>query len=195
MFVGVSAFVQFLKIKTPLYAIVYHKWPGPEAWLRLSKLYSGLKLVPALSFEHRCGLGARGRRRGNRVARTAQPSHTFFPLLITPDGQQSEQGGQWKRPGRRLEQQIQGEGQERPLQVGCPRSARSLSPSNLHLSDGDLVKLFETQGEDAVLSFAEENIEPMLYENGPRLIGAQEYQIWKTTMVSPLLGPDDDLFR
>ena len=61
--------------------------------------------------------------------------------------------------------------------------------------DGMLVKLFETKGEDAVLHFAEINIEPLLYEGGPRTIGVQEYNIWKTQMVNRYLLLINHMFR
>lgn len=55
--------------------------------------------------------------------------------------------------------------------------------------------MFETRGEEAVLRFAEEHIEPMIYENGPKDIGRQEYNNWKTQMVGLQLEEKTKLDR
>jgi hypothetical protein len=58
---------------------------------------------------------------------------------------------------------------------------------------GDLITIYEKEGEEGVLKFAAEKIEPMLYENGEKtqLIKFADYVRWKKAM-SLQLGLDEN---
>ena len=48
-----------------------------------------------------------------------------------------------------------------------------------------MITIYEKEGEEGVLKFAVEKIEPMLYEEGkePQLIKFADYMKWKKTVV------------
>ena len=48
-----------------------------------------------------------------------------------------------------------------------------------------MITIYEKEGEEGVLKFAAEKIEPMLYEEGrePQLIKFADYMKWKKTVV------------
>lgn len=50
---------------------------------------------------------------------------------------------------------------------------------------GDLITVYEKEGEEGVLRFAAEKIEPMMYDNGDKtqLIKFADYVRWKKSMV------------
>lgn len=51
---------------------------------------------------------------------------------------------------------------------------------------GELISIYEKDGEEGVIRFAEEKILPMLYNEGtkPQLIKFADYVKWKKTLVS-----------
>uniref|UniRef100_A0AC35U5Y8 ANK_REP_REGION domain-containing protein n=1 Tax=Rhabditophanes sp. KR3021 TaxID=114890 RepID=A0AC35U5Y8_9BILA len=60
-------------------------------------------------------------------------------------------------------------------------------------SGGELIQTFEKEGEEGVLRFAAEKIEPMLFNNGtePQLIKYSDYNKWKTS-VNVQLGKNEN---
>ena len=48
-----------------------------------------------------------------------------------------------------------------------------------------MITIYEKEGEEGVLKFAQEKIEPMMYEDGrePQLIKFSDYMKWKKTVV------------
>lgn len=54
------------------------------------------------------------------------------------------------------------------------------------LAGGELITIYEKEGEEGVLRFAAEKIEPMMYENGEQTqtIKFADYVRWKKSVVS-----------
>lgn len=52
-----------------------------------------------------------------------------------------------------------------------------------------MITIYEKEGEEGVVKFAMEKIEPMLYENGrePQLLKFSDYMKWKKTVVRCLI--------
>uniref|UniRef100_A0A914H3C0 Ion transport domain-containing protein n=1 Tax=Globodera rostochiensis TaxID=31243 RepID=A0A914H3C0_GLORO len=61
------------------------------------------------------------------------------------------------------------------------------------MSGGELVSVYEKEGEDGVLNFAQEKLEPMLYNEGhaPQLIKWADYARWKKS-INVILGIIED---
>lgn len=60
----------------------------------------------------------------------------------------------------------------------------TMGNSSMNLG-GELISVYEKEGEEGVLNFAQEKLEPMLYNEGqaPQLIKFADYVRWKKSMV------------